>query len=75
MLNAKETKKLLKEMAWLCYEFWANELETDNDKEVWPRVIKDLEDTNHDPFSPQGKLLDAGAKVEFIKELKLNLGI
>lgn len=34
MLNAKETKKLLKEFSWSCYEFWANELETDNDKEV-----------------------------------------
>lgn len=75
MLNAKETKKLLKEMAWECYEFWANELETDNDKEVWPRVIKDLEDTNHDPFSPQGELLGAEAKAEFMKELKQNLGI
>lgn len=75
MLNAKETKKLLKEMAWECYEFWANELETDNDKEVWPNVIKDLEGTNHDPFSPQGELLDAEAKAEFMKELKLNLGI
>lgn len=75
MLNAKETKKLLKEMAWECYEFWANELETDNDKEVWPNVIKDLEDTNHDPFSPQGESLDVEAKAEFMKELKQNLGI
>ena len=75
MLNAKKTKKLLKEIAWECYEFWANELETDNDKEVWPRVIKDLETTNHDPFSPQGELLDADAKAEFMKELKFNLGI
>lgn len=75
MLNAKETKKLLKEFSWSCYEFWANELETDNDKEVWPNVIKDLEDTNHDPFSPQGELLDAEAKAEFMKELRINLGI
>ena len=75
MLNAKETKKLLKEFSWSCYEFWVNELETYNDKEVWPNVIKDLEDTNHDPFSPQGELLNAEAKAEFMKELKLNLGI
>ena len=75
MLNAKETKRLLKEMAWSYYEFWVNELETYNDKEVWPRVIKDLEATNHDPFSSQGELLDAEAKAEFMKELKLNLGI
>ena len=75
MLNAKETKKLLKEFSCECYEFWANELETNNDKEVWPRAIKDLEDTNHDPFSPQGELLDAETKAEFMKELKLNLGI
>ena len=75
MLNSVQTKLLLKEFSWSCYEFWANELETDNDKEVWPRVIKDLEDTNHDPFSPQGELLDAEAKAEFMKELKFNLGI
>ena len=75
MLNAKETKKTLKAHTWSCYEFWANELETDDDKEVWPNVIKDLEATNHDPFSPQGELLDAEAKAEFMKELKLNLGI
>lgn len=75
MLNAKETKKLLKEFAWEYYEFWANELETDNDKEVWPNVIKDLEGTNHDPFSPQGELLDAEAKAEFIEQLKFDLGI
>ena len=75
MLNAKETKRLLKEMAWSCYEFWVNELETYNDKEVWPNVIKDLEVTNHDPFSPQGEILDAEAKTEFMKELKQNLGI
>lgn len=75
MLDAKETKRLLKEMAWEYYEFWVNELETYNDKEVWPRVIKDLEATNHDPFSPQGGLLDAEAKAEFMKELRLNLGI
>ena len=75
MLDAKETKRLLKEMAWSCYEFWVNELETYNDKEVWPNVIKDLEVTNHDPFSPQGELLDVEAKAEFMKELRINLGI
>ena len=75
MLNIKETKKLLKELSWEYYEFWANELNTDDDKEVWPNVIKDLEGTNHDPFSPQGELLDKDAKAEFMKELKLNLGI
>ena len=75
MLNIKETKKLLKELSWEYYEFWANELNTDDDKEVWPNVIKDLEGTNHDPFSPQGELLDKDAKAEFMKELKQNLGI
>ena len=75
MLNAKETKKLLKEFLWECYEFWSNELETDDDSKVWPKVIKDLESTNNDPFSPQGELLDAEAKAEFMKELKLDLGI
>ena len=75
MLDAKETKELLKNFVWENYEFWSNELGTDNDKEVWPRLIKDLEDTNHDPFSPQGELLDAEAKAEFMKELKQNLGI
>ena len=75
MLNKKETKRLLKEFAWSCYEFWANELNTDDDKEVWPNVIKDLEATNNDPFNPQGELLDAEAKAEFIKQLKLDLDI
>lgn len=75
MLNKKETKRLLKEFAWSCYEFWANELNTDDDSKVWPNVIKDLEATNNDPFSPQGELLDAEAKAEFIKELKHQLSI
>ena len=75
MLSSKETKKLLKGFTWECYEFWSNELDTDDDKEVWPNVIKDLEATDNDPFSPQGELLDAEAKAEFMKELKLNLGI
>lgn len=75
MLNANETKKLLKEFAWDCYEFWANELKTDEDFKVWPKVIMDLECVTHDPFSPKGDLLDAEAKAEFIKNLKLDLGI
>lgn len=75
MLDAKETKSLLKKFAWTCYEFWANELDTDDDENVWQMVIKDLEGTNHDPFSPQGELLDAEAKAEFMKELRINLGI
>ena len=75
MLNKKETKRLLKEFAWSCYEFWANELNTDDDKEVWPKVIRDLECTNHNPFSPQGEELDKDAKAEFIKQLKPDLDI
>lgn len=75
MLNAKETKKLLKKFAWECYEFHANDLRTDDDSKVWPNVIKDLEATDNDPFSPQGELLDAEAKAEFIKQLKFDLGI
>ena len=75
MLNKKETKRLLKEFAWSCYEFWANELNTDDDKEVWTNVIRDLECTNHDPFSPKGEELDKNAKTEFMKELRINLGI
>ena len=75
MLNASITKKLLKEFTWQNYEFWANELDTDDDKEVWLKAIKDLEECNHDPFSPQGELLDLEAKAEFIKQLKLDLGI
>ena len=75
MLNKKETKRLLKEFAWSCYEFWSNELNTDDDKEVWPKVIRDLECTNHNPFNPQGEELDKDAKAEFIKELKQNLSI
>ena len=75
MLNARETKKTLKAHTWSCYEFWANELNTDDDKEVWSNVIRDLECTNHDPFSPKGEELDEVAKTEFIKELKKDLGI
>lgn len=75
MLNEKETKKLLKEMAWACYEFWANELNTDDDKKVWPNVIKELEDADYETFSTQGKLLDAEVKAEFIEQLKSELGI
>ena len=75
MINAQETKRLLKDFTWECYEFWANELETDDDKDVWHRVIVDLEGCKHDPFKPQGELLDAEAKAEFIKRLKLDLGV
>lgn len=75
MLNAQETKMLLKDFAWECYEFHANELETDGDAKVWPKVIKDLEMTSNDPFSPNGGLLDMDAKGEFIAHLKLDLGI
>jgi hypothetical protein len=75
MLNANKTKKLLREFSWQCYEFWANELDTDDEKEMWCRVIVDVEGCQHDPFVPKGELLDAEAKAEFIKELKLNLGI
>ena len=75
MINAQETKRLLKDFAWECYEFHGNELETDDDALVWPKVIIDLECVTHDPFSPKGDLLDAEAKAEFIKNLKLDLGI
>lgn len=75
MLNAKETKKLLKEFAWECYEFWANSLHTDDDSKVWPMVIKDLKAVDNDPYSPQGDLLDTVAKTEFIEQLKFDLGI
>ena len=75
MINAQETKKILKAFAWSCYSFWSNELETDDDALVWPKVLIDLECTTHDPFSPKGDLLDAEAKAEFIKNLKLDLGI
>ena len=75
MLNARETKKLLKEFTWECYEFHANELRVDLDSKVWPNVIKDLEATDNDPFSPQGELLDAEAKKDFIEQLKYDLGI
>jgi hypothetical protein len=75
MLSAKETKRLLKEFAWECYEFWSNELETDDDAKVWPKVLMDLECATHDPFSPKGEKLDAEAKTELIKQLKSDLGI
>ena len=75
MINAKETKRLLKEFAWDCYSFWGNELGTDDDAKVWSKVIMDLECVTHDPFSPQGDVLDVETKAEFIKELKMNLGI
>lgn len=75
MINAQETKRLLKEFKWDCYSFWANHLETDDNDKIWPKVIMDLECVTHDPFSPKGDLLDAEAKAEFIKNLKLDLGI
>lgn len=75
MINAQETKRLLKEFAWECYEFHANDLRTDDDAKVWPKVIIDLEATNNDPFSPQGELLDVEAKKDFIEQLKYDLGI
>lgn len=75
MINAQETKRLLKKFTWECYSFWANELETYDDAKVWSKVIMDLECVTHDPFSPKGDLLGAEAKAEFIKNLKLDLGI
>ena len=75
MLNADKTKKLLREFSWQCYEFWAKELDTDDEKYVWGRVIMDVESCKHDPFTPKGELLDEEAKEEFIKNLKLGLGI
>ena len=75
MLNAQETKKLLREFSWECYEFWANELETDDDKKVWYKVIVDIEGCECNPFMSRGELLDGDAKAEFIAQLKLDLGI
>lgn len=75
MINVRETKRLLKEFAWECYEFHANDLRTDDDSKVWSRVIVDLEATDNDPFSPQGDLLDVEAKKDFIEQLKYDLGI
>ena len=75
MLNAKETKELLRDFVWENYEFWSNELGTDNDNEVWPKVIEDLKWTNHDPYSPNGEGIDQAAKIEFIAELKKDLGL
>ena len=75
MINAQETKRLLKEFSWDCYEFHANDLRTDDDSKVWPLVIKDLEATDNDPFSPQGELFDSEAKKDFIEQLKYDLGI
>lgn len=75
MINARETKRLLKEFSWECYEFHANDQRTNDDKKVWPLVIKDLEVIDYDPFSPQGDLLDVEAKRDFIEQLKYDLGI
>ena len=75
MINAQETKRLLRKFALECYEFWANELCTDKDERVWPKVFMDLECVTRDPFSPNGDLLDVESKEEFIQNLKLDLRI
>ena len=75
MINTRETKRLLKNFVWECYEFHANDLRTDDDSKVWPKVIIDLESTDNDPFNPQGELLDVEAKKDFIEQLKYDLGI
>lgn len=79
MIDAKRTESILKQMAWECFEFWANELEIpqdgSEDRKVWERVIEDLKEVNHNPYTPQGDELDPVARAKFIKTLKQDLGI
>ena len=75
MVSRKETRELLKQFAWECYEFWANELDTDDDRKVWLQVLKDVEGTIRNPFTPKGDFLDEDVKKDFIKQLEMDLGI
>lgn len=75
MVSATGTKELLRKFTWDSYEFWANELDTDDDSKVWPMVLGELEEISNNPFGTQGETLDAKAKTEFISQLKIELGL
>ena len=72
MLSYKETYKILVEFFNDCVGFWILKGVKDY-KEAFAAAIKDVEGTTHDPYSPQGKLLDVEAKTSFIKYRKMDL--
>ena len=72
MLNREETYKILVEFFEDCVRFWVLKGVKDY-KEAFALAIKDVEGTKHNPYSPQGELLDVEARALFIKYRKIDL--
>ena len=65
LLSYNETIQILTKFIKECYDFWLRE---GNDKLGAMRLaLRDIYYTNRDPNEPCGKLLDAKAKIDFMK--------
>lgn len=72
MLNREETYQILGEFFNDCVKFWILSGVKDY-KEAFTLAIKDVEGVTHNPYSPQGELLDVEAKRLFIKYRNIDL--
>ena len=72
MLNRQETYKILAEFFNDCVKFWILSGVKDY-REAFTLAIKDVEGITHNPYLPQGELLNTEAKTLFINNRKMDL--
>ena len=63
------TKKVLNQVYKDCKKFWL-ETEKLTPSEAHDKAIKDIENIEHNPFSPSGAVLDIDEKNQWLKENK-----
>lgn len=71
MESKENTIRLLTKMFADCFGFWINEgLSV---VEALQRALSEISEMKHNPFEPQGDLLDPEGKQEFIERIKKDL--
>lgn len=67
MENKKETLRILNLFYTDCFKFWL--VEGKNIKTALVSALNETMEVTHNPFDPQGKLLNTDAKNEFINRI------
>ena len=72
MMPYYESYKKLEQVYFECMGFW--EKEGKNNLTAHKYAMKDIEYMEHDPFSPNGDLLDPDAKADFWRHYTASVG-
>lgn len=71
MESKENTIRLLTKMYADCFSFWLNEGESV--AEALQKALSEVSEMTHNPFEPQGDLLDVKGKQEFVERIKREL--